>query len=414
MNHRRTLIWAAKVADATEVNAAPGAILIEGDQIIATGRPEDIGQPADAALLDCRDYLVIPGLVNVHAHLDLTHIGPVDFDGQFTNWVSLVRRRRARSPQEIANSVASGVELSRAGGTVMIGDIAGNRSLEPLNVLRRARMAGINFLEVFGLGRSQADTVNYLRQVATEVEPRCDGVRFGLQPHAPYSCGLEVYRAAAELGLPLATHIAETHDELEFVANATGPLRDMLMGIGVWDDTIVGYGKHPLDALETVWNSRPWVVAHLNYIEDQHLAMLARWPITVAFCPRASAYFGHEGHRYRQIMDAGANVALGTDSLLCLDTPSRISVLDEMRLLYQRDGTDPHVLLRMATVNGATALGFDPQLVTLRAPGRTAGVIGIRIDPSNHTDPLIQALTNDEPPQWIMGPVQAEDAWMWT
>ncbi|MEE8509310.1 MAG: hypothetical protein V3T07_09620, partial [Myxococcota bacterium] len=98
------------------------------------------------------------------------------------------------------------------------------------------------------------------------------------------------------------------------------------------------------------------------------------------------------------------NVALGTDGLICLDTPDRISVLDEMRLLYRRDGTDPAVLLRMGTVAGAVGLGFDPALVTL-APGPTAGLLALPIDRGRDVDPLCQIMERDDPPQWVLGPV---------
>jgi cytosine/adenosine deaminase-related metal-dependent hydrolase len=93
---------------------------------------------------------------------------------------------------------------------------------------------------------------------------------------------------------------------------------------------------------------------------------------------------------------------MGTDSLLCLDTPERISVLDEMRFLHRRDGTDPYVLLGMATVNGAQALGIDVEPVTFR-PGATAGVLACAIDPDSDVDPLVQVMQRDDPPEWVAG-----------
>jgi cytosine/adenosine deaminase-related metal-dependent hydrolase len=413
MNEPLLLMWAAKIADGTGFQAAPGAVLLRGDRVIATGRPEELGRPADAALLDCRNSVVTPALVNAHCHLDLSHIGPIPLGGGFVDWVNFVRARRARSPSEIAEAVRQGVKLSRAGGTAIIGDIAGNRSMQPLAAVRESGLAGVSYLEVFGLGASQDATCEYLRQASRSVSERHAGVLFGLQPHAPYSCGLKVYQTAVDLELPLATHLAETTEELQFVANATGPLRDMLIGIGVWDDTIVGHGSHPLEALAEVLQARPLIAAHLNYIDDQHLEVLAGWSMTIAYCPRASSYFGHEGHRYVEMLDAGINVALGTDSILCLDTPDRISVLDDMRLLHRRDGTDPITLLRMATISGAKALGFNPDLVTLTPGGGTkAGLLALPIDGTDTTDPLKAALLNDEPPQWIMGPVPGKDSWI--
>ena len=158
----------------------------------------------------------------------------------------------------------------------------------------------------------------------------------------------------------------------------------------------------------------PFIAAHLNYVEDRQLELLADWRTTVAYCPRASAYFGHpqpgrSPHRYRQMLEAGVNVALGTDSLICLDTPNRISVLDEMRFLYRRDGTDPMTLLRMATTAGAVALGADPSLVTL-APGPTAGVLAATFDPRNPLDPFRQVLQRNDPVRWIVAPVPAGES----
>ena len=103
------------------------------------------------------------------------------------------------------------------------------------------------------------------------------------------------------------------------------------------------------------------------------------------------------------MIEQGINVALGTDGLLCLDTPDRISVLDEMRFLYERDGVDPVQLLNMATCAGAKALGYDEALVTLE-PGPTAGLIAISSDANSDEDPFTQVMMSKSAPQWIAGP----------
>lgn len=410
----RRLIRTAAVADAAGTLAAPGAILLGDGRIIAAGSPKVIGDVAGAIVEDLPREIVIPALVNTHAHLDLTHIGPIPLEGGFTEWVDRVRAERARSPDDIAASVMEGVRLARAGGTAMVGDIAGVRSTVPTQALRGSGLGGASFLEVFGVGRTQAAAIEFLRSAAATTPQLAAGVRLGVQPHAPYSCGPEVYRTAASLGLPLSTHLAETRDELEFVATGSGPLAEMLKRIGVWDDSITGFGMHPIDhvARSIARSARPMLAAHLNYLDDRHLGLLARDSISVAYCPRASAYFGHTGHRYRDMLAAGANVALGTDSMLCLDTPDRIGVLDEMRLLHRRDAADPLTLLAMATVNGAKALGVRDALVTIRA-GESAGLLALPIDrtPASATDALAQALQRDDPPRWLLGPVAGKDAW---
>ncbi len=400
------------VADGDGVACAPGAVLLQGDEILAAGPPPAVGHPQEAEVVDVPDAVLVPALVNAHCHLDLSHLPPVAYTGDWAGWLETVRAGRATSDAEIAASVENGVGLARRGGTALVGDIAGAGSLVPLEALRRLGLAGVAFLEVFGLGRRQGGAVDTLRRVAEQDSGPERGVRLGLGPHAPYTCGPEVYRAAAGLGRPWSTHLAETPAEIEFVGAGTGPLRRLLEAVGAWDETVAPWGQHPVDALAESLAAAPCVAAHLNYVEPRHVEALSGWPVTVAYCPRASRYFGHAAdgpapHRYRQMLDAGVNVALGTDGLLCLDTPNRISVLDEMRLLHRRDGTDPVVLLRMATVAGAVGLGFDPALVTL-APGPTAGLLALPIARGRGLDPLRQIMESDDPPQWVLGPVPGD------
>jgi cytosine/adenosine deaminase-related metal-dependent hydrolase len=377
--------------------------------------------------------------------LDLSHLGPQRYTGDFATWVGMIRRRRAKTDAEIDTAVRTGIDLARAGGTAIIGDIAGIASLQPIRTMREAGMKGVSFFEVFGLGASKTLAIHRMKAAAEEL-PRIEkGVALGMQPHAPYSCDVEVYRAAVEMKLPLSTHLAETLDEIEFTQTGRGPLREMLERLGVWDESIKPAGLHPIDLLAPLLRNTPCIAAHLNYIDDVHLDILAKLPITVAYCPRASAYFGHgqgetsncqnvkmakcresefasensgnahfdvstfgrfdvcSGHRYREMLERGVNVALGTDSIVCLDTPDRISVLDEMRMLYRRDGVDPTLLLRMATINGAKALGFDPGLLTL-SPGYVIGLLAVEVDSKEARSPLECALMNNAPPRWVIGP----------
>ncbi len=95
--------------------------------------------------------------------------------------------------------------------------------------------------------------------------------------------------------------------------------------------------------------------------------------MSIAYCPIASEYFGHRGHRYRELLARGVNVCLGTDSMLCQppDEPQPHGILAQMRRLLERDDVAPGLLLAMATVNGAKALGLPAGTATLR-PGAEA------------------------------------------
>jgi len=121
---------------------------------------------------------------------------------------------------------------------------------------------------------------------------------------------------------------------------------------------------------------------------------MARHGWSVAYCPRASDYFGHHGHRYRAMIEAGVNVCLGTDSIICHGT---LSILDEMRHLHHRDHTDPATLLAMATTRGMRGLGLEPRDATL-APGASPGLIAIRYDGGPGRDALASVLRGSVAP----------------
>jgi len=412
---RRRLIRAAAVVDADRVNAAPGVVLLEDDRIVFAGRPEEIGHIEDAEIVARPDSVVVPALVNAHAHLDLSHFGPVNYSGSFVDWIETVRAGREKTEEGIADSVRRGIKLSQAGGVAIVGDIAGEGSFVPAGIMRESAVMGVSFVEVFGLGSRQATGIEALRRIARAADRLDDdgSVRLGVQPHAPYSCGPEVYAFAASLGLPLATHIAETPEEIEFLRDGAGPIADFLQRLGIIGKGVPPQGSHPVDALADTLRGSGALTVHLNDVGPSHFDAIRQWGGAVVYCPRASAYFGlpadEHGHRYREMLDAGIRVALGTDSILCLDTPDRLTPLDDMRLLWRRDRTSPRTLLSMATTVAAEALGFARELATL-ATGPAGGVLALPADPSRSCDPLAAALERDDPPEWLTGPADRSAA----
>lgn len=375
-NQRRVYLGGA-VRDAATVHAAPGAVAVDqAGRVIAAGAVRAVldATGSDIVRVDLPDRLLLPGLVNAHVHLDLTHIGPQPYGGDFIEWVKMVMGVRTSDPRQIQQTIHDGAQLGAAAGVLTVGDI-GSRSLDGLG------LRGVGFIEVIG---HHDAAVNF------------DGAT-GVQPHAPYSTGPGVYRQAASSGLPVSTHLAETPAELEFVAQGTGPFRELLQRLGKWrDDLAAGYrdGLHPVDWLARVAGDVRWLCAHCNYVDEAHIQTMAQRGWSVAYCPRASDYFQHKHHRYRDMLAAGVNVCLGTDSIICHGT---LSILDEMRHLYQRDATDAQTLLKMATINGMTALRMRPREATF-TPGARPGVIGVRYDPSNNSDALIQALSAKQSP----------------
>lgn len=411
MKHEKATIYrAAAIRDAQGANAAPGAVAVKHGRVIAAGHLDSLPRRIlkNAHFIDHPNELILPALVNAHAHLDLTQIGPTPYDGEFTAWLRQVIQRRPVEPKRIIDAVRRGLLLSREAGVGHIGDIAGSNAaiMGRRQAPREAVVPGVSYIECFGLGGRQASSIAQVEKALSPLpfETRIDfhdrGAVLGVGPHAPYSTGLDVYTAANRLShdriYRLTTHLAETPEELQFVRDAEGPFADLLKKLDRWDDAIAPTGQHPIQWLEPVLKHARWVLAHCNYVEDEHIEVLQKTGTSVAYCPVASEYFGHQDHRYRDMIDAGVNVCLGTDSILCQppDEPQPMGILPQMRLLYRRDQTDPNLLLKMATTHGMLALEFSETDATLqkRAPAMFAAV---RIDPNDPLDPLVQALNND-------------------
>lgn len=438
---------AAGVFDAAGVAVAPGSILLEltkprhdhlpglrcaaQTKVLAVGTPAHVDRhPAatsdDLDTIERPTSVLIPGLVNAHTHLDLSHLGPVphDPDGGFITFIDKVRSGRRPDGEGLAEAVQLGIDLSVRGGVVAIGDIAGAPggfpALTPFQTLVASGLAGVSYLEFFAIGKGEAAGLERLEgahKVWNLHGGTNDGraLRLGLQPHAPYSVSLDAYMKAAELAgrhLPLCTHLAETADEREFVAHATGRQRQFLERMGVWDDLIlrhVGKGRRPVDHLMPVLRKAPVLCVHLNDLNERDIDGLVQANATAVYCPRASAYFRAPDvfgpHRYRDLLRAGVPVALGTDSIMGLPAgfeSERLSTLDEMRLLYRRDGEDATTLLAMATTHGARVLGLSDACVRLGLGNTPRGLVAVDIGEPTHSASLEAALRGTSAPEPIV------------
>jgi len=368
-------------ADADTVVARGGRVVDAGPQVWMR---RTHGAPAVTHRLP--GHLLLPGLINAHTHLELTAIGPQPYGGDFIGWVAMLRRcwsDAARTPAWFAHAAAAGAYAAAAAGVEAVGDIARFDAARDARV--RAGLRGTTFVELLGLGPPHDAAA-----LARAVQPAD-----GFQPHAPYSAGPAVFAAAVDSGRPVCTHLAETPDEARFIAYASGPFRDLLERIGKWSPGFADayrHGASPVGWMAPHLRRAPWLLAHCNHVDDTDIALLAETGASVAYCPVASDYFGHRGHRYRDLLDAGVNVCLGTDSAVCqppdTDPTQWLSVLPQMRHLYQRDGVDPAHLLAMATARGRRALGLDAAVTRLCA---------VPICVRGRDDPLAAALKSDAP-----------------
>lgn len=384
-----------------------------GRLVVADGRVAGVERAAGSGGgdIDLGDVVVLPGWVNAHTHLQLTFCrGQTPYRGGFVDWIrdlaGAIASGRAGSPEE---AIQAGMRQSLAAGVTAVADIG--QGPVAAKCWRNAPLHLVGFFEVLGMGprkdhaheRSLGGAVRLCESM-----PHGDGANSGagmllagLSPHAPYSTDPSIYEGALEVcrraGRPLCTHLAETREEARFLADGTGPFRELLEEWGLWDGSFRPPGCSPVEYARRLGllGARP-VLAHVNYADDDDLDLLAGSGASVAYCPRTHRFFEHPPHRYRDMLARGVNVCVGTDSLASNDS---LSILDELRFLRREDRFTPDDgLLRMGTVAGARALGLEDQIGSLAA-GRRADFVVIPLENLRARDPVGDILAGKQPPE---------------
>lgn len=356
-----------------------GEVIEDGMLEVRDGRIAHVGH-VDGLLsrgaVDFQDAVLCPGFINAHTHLELSALAQrVPPSADFTSWLMGVVRESARhlsNPEDIRNSVRTGVRDSLRSGVVAVGDITRHPAIVR-RVLAESPLTARSFGEVIaiGTGRSLAD-----ERIAAAVAsaPHAENVRAGLSPHAPYSVEPHILRRCAEVaadrGLPVTIHVAEFEDETRFTKERGGIFAELLHSLGVWDEAISIAGRTPVALLQDVGLLSPrCLLAHANQVGAADAELIRRSGASVAYCPRTHAAFGHRPHPFQDYLRAGINICLATDSLA--SNPS-LSVLDEARFVRQlAPRIDPATLMEMITVRPARALGLEGELGTLE-PGKWA------------------------------------------
>jgi cytosine/adenosine deaminase-related metal-dependent hydrolase len=404
----KRILSAAWVAPMDGPVVRDGAVAFADGRIIAVGASRMLrAEHPDASVEEAGDHIILPGLVNAHTHLELSDCarGERPVEG-FALWLKTLIRRTQLPPDAMGGLVPAatqrGVEQCLGFGVTTVGDISRQCHLSR-PVLRNGPLRAVSFGEVQALGTRR---VLLEQRLAAALDESCAGerLRIGLTPHAPYTVEPEGYRRCLQIardrGLPLATHLAETPDEEEFLQSHSGPLGQLWDYLGTFDRHVPKFTGGPIRLAASLGLlDHPTLLAHVNYCDDEELSILAQGRASVVWCPRTHAFFGHAPHRWRDMLARGINVAVGTDS--CASSPD-LNLVDDLRLLHRlAPEAAPQAIWEMATIRAARALGMADEVGTL-SPSKAAD---FAIFAASGDDPLRAILQSDARPAqtWIAG-----------
>lgn len=340
-----------------------GAVLVGADGRIAwvgaaTSRPA----PPSVPSLSLPGGIAVPGLVNVHSHLELTHLAGLARESAFPGWIGRVRALKdATAADEFDAAARLGVLQMWAQGVTAVGDTGSSGAAA--RALRELGGAGVAYQEVFGPDPVQAEASARLLEAQLDALAPCASprIRLGVSPHAPYTVSDRLVReacaVAARRGLPVAMHVAESRDETPFVRDGSGPFADAQRRRGM---AVAPRGRSTVAWLVElgVLRQRPLCI-HAVQTDDEDIAALAAHDAPVAHCPEANRAHGHGLAPLDRWLGAGIRVGIGTDSVA-----SRAPL--DLRAAARATGLDARELLALLTTAGAQILGLESGVL---APG---------------------------------------------
>jgi cytosine/adenosine deaminase-related metal-dependent hydrolase len=356
--------------------------------------------PHDANIIDLPHTTLLPGFVNAHCHMDLSHLrGKVPFTGSFTDWIRSVIAMREHLTEDDVSDAAR--ELRHSGVTTVYDHVG---TFSELSYIMDMPFRKRLFLEVIGVAPEAAEE-NWVHQQERAIQCLREGIEATPSPHATYSLHTGIFRelldSSCRTGSGIQTdlhsgsqrkagmthsfsiHCAESDEEWEMFTRGTGKLAEFVRERATPPLSIRGGrgelasephcrnpSQPPLILRGGAYNSplqylskndliptSPWLAVHCNTLTDDDIILLKQSQATVVHCPRSHAFFNHPPFPLEKLHAAGIPIAIGTDSLASCPNFNFLEELCAMR--------EEFPFLKTEEILG---------MATTRHPGLRAGV----------------------------------------
>jgi len=332
----------------------------------------------DAHIIDADGKLVMPGLINAHTHAYMTIHRNVADDLAFFEWLDAVQRIEDHMTEEDVywTTLLAIIEMLRSGTTCFI-DMTIKSAKEksgPLSAAAGAvfdsRFRAVISRGLAGVSDSEESLMKY-GQAVHEMELYQDEPRLQFMhgPHAPYSCMADYLQkltySCREHGIGQTIHLSESLAEMDGIEKEHAA-------------TPIAY----VDSLRVF--DVPVIAAHCVYATDEDIRLMAEKQVSVALCPKSNMKLGNGFAPVQRFLDAGINVCLGTDGCGSNNSLNMFSEMNAAALVYKgamrsAQCVSSSDVLKMATLNGAKAIGREGELGVIRE-GALADLILVNLN----------------------------------
>ncbi|HHM21885.1 MAG TPA: S-adenosylhomocysteine deaminase [Bacteroidetes bacterium] len=355
-----------------------GVVIVDGKGKI---KALDKRENHDPASLETYTGCIVPGFVNTHCHLELSHMKGVAPSGTgLIPFITTVVQHRDVPPEKIDAAIARADREMYRAGIVAVGDIS--NKADTATVKMKSPIRYYTFVEMFDflnddMARQTFD--NYMEVYKKQADGR--GHKKSIVPHAPYTVSRRLFqlindanRTPGAARHTVSIHNQETPHEDVFFQKKKGALVDFYKGFGISIAHFKKTGKRSIYyAMENMDPAHRSLFVHNTLTQAEDIQAAHRWSNNVfwATCPNANLYIENRLPDYKIFLKNNAKMTIGTDSLT---SNWQLSILEEMKTIDRYQSyIGLEVLLKWATLHGAEALGMEKDLGSIQ-PGKTPGL----------------------------------------
>lgn len=333
------------------------SIYIEGDRIAAIGaKPEGF---TEDKVIEGKDKLVIPGLVNCHTHSYMSFMRNVADDLSFMDWLfgTIDPIEQQMTDEDTYWGACLAIIEMMKSGTTCFNDMQMNIH-QTTRAVKESGMRAVISRGLVGSGNDEAGQMR-LRQAYEERDAArdCDRLSFMLGPHAPYTCDEGYMRIVSEEAkkndMRIHVHLSESVSEMEQIKEKYGctPI-EMADRNGLFDV--------------------PAIAAHCAQATDSDIDILKEKGVSVVTNPASNMKLGNGFAPVAKMLEKGVNVCLGTDGAASNNSLNMFHELSLLTLIHKGVGKTPQCVsaregFRIATINGAKALGLEKEIGSIEA-----------------------------------------------
>jgi len=360
-------------------NAGPPlkrAIITAEDDGTIVKVEESKGELKERQSVEFYNGIIVPGFVNSHCHLELSHLkGAIPEGGGLADFLMNVRKLRNYDQEEIISAAEREDESLFMEGVSLCADICNTAAT--FDIKKRSRIRYISLGEVFGIDPEKSgrrmDELMHLAKAAEEA-----GLTFYPVPHSTYTVPLPLFRMLREKSTGnkvTSIHFMESESEAAFLKDHTGPMRRAYEESGLMSEKLQMPKDNVTAIMDEVTPAGNLILVHNTYADRATVAAVNKRGNTFwCLCPGSNLYIENKLPPVEMLMEEGCRIVIGTDSL---SSNKKLSMLAEMKIIQEHfPSVKLEELIRWATVNGAEALGEGDTYGTIE-PGKRPGLVVI-------------------------------------